>query len=207
MCVLIAILHVLYTFWCEECWWFFQLNGNSCFWVMCLMEVEGAACFYLLWPQPWKGNTSNVLSLPSDAKASGQTFFGFLKQNTACNTGSWVSVGKTRFVLGTAGPTAGILQVSTFQLEALHPIMGGKRKLNRFTSAQECVDRLLDVLALSWVVLKSPSVGFYLCRITDSDFCSNTGFVSFHLGFCNHGRKPEKPEKVDLSSLSFICTF
>lgn len=55
MCVLIAILHVPYTFWWEECRWFFQLNGNSCFWVMCLMEAKGAVCCYLLWPQPWKG--------------------------------------------------------------------------------------------------------------------------------------------------------
>lgn len=78
MCVLIAISHVPYTFWEEECLWFFQLNGNSCFWVMCLMEVERVVCFYLLWPQPWKGNTSNGCSLPSDARPSSQTFFGFL---------------------------------------------------------------------------------------------------------------------------------
>ena len=148
MRVLIAISHVPYTFWGEECRRFFQLNGNSCFWVMCLMEVERVLCFYLLWPQPWKGNTSNGRSLPSDARPSGQTFFGFLQQNMACYPGRWVSMGKTQFVLGTAGPTAGILQVSTFQLEASRPIMGGKRKRNRFTSAWECVYRLLVILTL-----------------------------------------------------------
>lgn len=58
MCVLIAISHDTYTFCCEECQWFFQLNANSCFRVMCLMEVERVLCFYLLWPQPWKGTTS-----------------------------------------------------------------------------------------------------------------------------------------------------
>ena len=72
------------------------------------MEVERAVCFYLLWPQPWKGSTSNGRSLPSDARLSGQTFFGFLQQNMACYPGRLVSMGKTQFVLGTAGPTAGL---------------------------------------------------------------------------------------------------
>lgn len=34
------LLSVPYTFWGQECWWYFKLTGNSCFWVMCLMEVE-----------------------------------------------------------------------------------------------------------------------------------------------------------------------
>lgn len=72
------------------------------------MEVERAVCFYLLWPQPWKGNTSNGRRLPLDARPSGQTFFGFLLQNMACYPGRSVSMGKTQFVLCTAGPTAGI---------------------------------------------------------------------------------------------------
>lgn len=55
MCVLIAIIHEPYTFRWEECWWFFQLNGNSCFWALCQREVGGALCLYLLWPQPWMG--------------------------------------------------------------------------------------------------------------------------------------------------------
>lgn len=148
MCVLIANSHVPYTFWGQECWWYFQLTGNSCFWVMCLMEVESVACFYFHWPQPRKGNTSNGRSLPSDARPSGQIFFGFLQQNTACYPGCSVSIGKTQFVLGTAGSTAGILQVSTFQLEALHPIMGGKRKQKRLTSTWECVYRLLVSLTI-----------------------------------------------------------
>lgn len=89
------------------------------------------ACFYFLWPQPRKGNTSNRRSLLSDARPSGQAFFGFLQQNMACYPRHSVSKGKTQFVLGTAGSTAGILKVSKFQLEALHPIMVGKRKQKR----------------------------------------------------------------------------
>lgn len=119
MYVLIAISHVLHTLAEEECQWFFQLNGNSCLGAMCLMEVERARCFYLLWPQLWKGNTSNGYALPSDARLSSQTFFGFLQQNMACYPGHWVSMGKTQFVWGTTGPAAGILQVSTFQLQGL----------------------------------------------------------------------------------------
>lgn len=125
MCV-IAISHVLHTFWEEECQWFFLLNGNSCLWVMFLMEVERGVCFYLLWPQPWKGSTSNRRRLPSDARPSGQTFFGFLQQNMACNPGCLVSMRNIQFVLGTTRPTAGILQVSTFQLPVL--IMGEEKK-------------------------------------------------------------------------------
>lgn len=60
-------------------------------------------CFYLLWPQPWKGNTSNGHNLPSDARPSGETFLGFLQQNMACYSGHFVSMGKPQFVLGTAG--------------------------------------------------------------------------------------------------------
>lgn len=58
-------------------------------------------------------------------------------------------MGKTLFVLGTTGPVAGILQVSTFQLEALHLIMGGKRKQNKCTPTWECVYRLLVILTLN----------------------------------------------------------
>lgn len=137
MCVLIAISLVPYTFWRKECWWFFQLNGNSCYRVMCLMKVERVVCFYLLWPQPWYGNTWNEQGLPSDARPSGGTFFGLMKQDVACYPGHLVSMGKTQFMLGTTGPTAGILQVSTFQMEDLWSTLGGKRKQSR--SASMCL--------------------------------------------------------------------
>lgn len=120
---------------------------------MCLMEAETPACFYFLWLRPRKGNTSNRWSLPSDAKPSGQTFLGFLQQNMARYSGSWVSVEKTQFVLGTTGSMAGILQVSTFQLEALHLVMGGKGKQKRLISTWECVYRLIVSLTLQNSVL------------------------------------------------------
>lgn len=129
----------------QECWWYFQLTSNSCSWVMCLMEAETPACFYFLWLQPRKGNTSNRWSLPSDAKPSSQTFLGFLQQNMARYSSSLVSMGKTQFGLGTTGSMAGILQVSTFQLEALYLIMGGKRKQKRLISTWECI--------YSWLLL------------------------------------------------------
>lgn len=87
---------------------FSQLNGNSCYRVMCLMEVERAVCFYLLWPQTWYGNTSNEHALPPDARPSGPTFFGLMQQDVARYPRCSVSLGKTQFVLGAAGPTAGI---------------------------------------------------------------------------------------------------
>lgn len=110
----------------------------------------------------------------SVARPSGQTFFGFLQQNMACYPGLSVSVGKTQVVLGTAGRTAGILQVSTFQLQALHPIMGGKRKQNRITSRWECVYRLLVIFTLhrlhSWFLVLTQCGYMHLNNRLHSDF-------------------------------------
>lgn len=49
MCVCLLLSHIHFN--AEECWCFFflQLNGNSCFWEMCLKEIESMVYFYLLW--------------------------------------------------------------------------------------------------------------------------------------------------------------
>lgn len=67
---------------------------------------------------------------------------------------SLVSMGKTQFGLGTTGSMAGILQVSTFQLEALYLIMGGKRKQKRLISTNpnaftaDCYSHTIKIMFL-----------------------------------------------------------
>lgn len=107
-------------------------------------------------------------SLPSDARLGGQTFFGFRQQNMACYPRAFrLEWERPGLCWAPARPTAGILQVSTFQLEASRPIMGGKRKRNRFTSAWECVYRLLLILTLqtALVVFSSHSVCLHALRL------------------------------------------
>lgn len=86
------------------------------------------ARFYFLWPHPSDGEYfKRGHSLPSDARTDGPAFLGFLQHNMARWPGCRVSVGKTRFVLGyRTARNPGFLQFSTFQLEAQHPMVGGK---------------------------------------------------------------------------------
>lgn len=144
MCVQIAISHVSQTLWEHERCWHFQLTANSCFWVMSATEANGTGCshgfFLFFWLQSEKGNTSKDRSLPSDARPSGQAFFGFLQLNTVRYPGHPVAVGKTQFMLRTEGFAAADSQVSTFQLvSTLLSIVERETERQTYLSMRRCL--------------------------------------------------------------------